>query len=307
MQALVEPRLGAGAMTFDLERFEEPLEVAASGAAIAALEAARRLRFPSSYRAGYRMRGVSRLSRSLGRTSMRGDPMWEQVGGANGFDDALGFVVQGSRALLVAGTLLRGDEVEPISPRCAELIVGHLAAAFPQREALLGPDDADIVLDAAGRTVHRTERGAHARELVEAAAQVLQSERSHGEPTDDALRVWRELLDGHWSLVEHEERDGKRFLLLRKEPRRHPRALTRSEREALSHLASGLDGKRLAAEMNITQSTASEHLLNGLRKLGFRDQIDFLRACPDDFVLVAGCQPEPSELQARRNVELAVE
>lgn len=206
--------------------------------------------------------------------------MWEAVGGAAGFGDALGFLVEGQKSLLIAGALLRGDEVEPISAPSADLIVSHLAAAFPQRETPMVPDEADVVFQAGGRIVHRSDVGEKACGLVELAARVLDHERSSLEPSHDAGSVWQELLDGNWSLVEHEDRDGQRFLLLRKEPRRHPRALTTSERQALSLLASGLDGKRLAAELDVTQSTASEHVLNGLRKLGFRDQIDFLRACP---------------------------
>src|SRR5512143_2854719 len=65
---------------------------------------------------------------------------------------------------------------------------------------------------------------------------------------DEALQLWRGLVDGTWSLVDHHDTDGKRYLLARRNQPgvREPTALTQNERSVLAFAAMGHQNKYIA-------------------------------------------------------------
>ena len=93
----------------------------------------------------------------------------------------------------------------------------------------------------------------------------------NGNPTSQvALEIWRALVDGRWSIVQHEDKGGKRVLLARKNPsnRRHPSALRPLERHVVSLVQRGHSSKVIAYELGISASAVSQRLASALRKLG---------------------------------------
>src|SRR5262245_25636839 len=73
-----------------------------------------------------------------------------------------------------------------------------------------------------------------------------------------------------WSLVEHFERDGRRFYLAHKNDPElaADRSLTRRERQVLAYAELGYSNKLIAYSLGLSSSTVATLLFKGRRKLG---------------------------------------
>jgi DNA-binding NarL/FixJ family response regulator len=96
---------------------------------------------------------------------------------------------------------------------------------------------------------------------------------------EEALRLWRELLDGAWSLVDQLGAEGGHRVLVRRTPQgiRDPRALTQPERSVASLAAMGHQNKHIAHALGISASTAGSHLASARRKLGIASRAELIR------------------------------
>ncbi len=186
----------------------------------------------------------------------------------------------GGRALMVGSSIPFGGRLpSPRAVKQLERVSAHLVSGFRLRRALEGrlarPDEAEAVLDPGGRLLHADgkARGPEAREgLVEA---VRRSERARGRlrmaDPEEALLLWKGLVDGTWSLLDHADSDGKRLVLARRnEPGlRDPKALAPRERAVLAFAAMGHQNKFIAYLLGLAPSTVAAHLQSACRKLGF--------------------------------------
>lgn len=162
----------------------------------------------------------------------------------------------------------------------------HLAAAFRLR-AKLGADvlaDAAAIIDARGRIAHAT--GAARlpearRSLAEAAARIdsLRSTVANRDP-ERAVEQWRALVDARWSLVDHFEHDGKRYIVAhRNDPTVAPFALlTARERQVVALAALGHANKMIGYELGISVSTAGVLLSRAAKKLGTHSRAELIAA-----------------------------
>jgi DNA-binding NarL/FixJ family response regulator len=138
------------------------------------------------------------------------------------------------------------------------------ASAAPDGEAVLGPDGK--LHHAVGPATERT-----AREVLRAA--VVASERARGprrrEDPDRALADWRALVAGRWSLVDRFERDGRRYVVARRNDPDvpDPRGLTRRERQVAAYAVLGRSGQAIAYELGLARSTVVQHLASAMKKL----------------------------------------
>jgi DNA-binding CsgD family transcriptional regulator len=134
-------------------------------------------------------------------------------------------------------------------------------------------DGADAVLDPAGRLHHAVgdAGAAEARDHLEAAVRRLEKARGALRRSDPeaALALWRDLVDGRWSVVDHVEADGRRWVLARRNAPGDgdPKALTRRERDVAAGAALGRANKLIAYQLGVAPSTVSDPLESALRKL----------------------------------------
>jgi DNA-binding CsgD family transcriptional regulator len=155
-----------------------------------------------------------------------------------------------------------------------ERVAAHVGAAMRLRRELDSQarlDDAAAVLDDAGRFEHLA-KDLHlgdARELSE-AARTLGSLRALD--ADRALEHWRGLVAGRFSVVRHFERDGKRYLVARRNEVEGDAfaALSERTRHVLSLAAMGRAHKQIAYELGISAPTVSRELRKGMALLGLR-------------------------------------
>lgn len=159
-------------------------------------------------------------------------------------------------------------------------VATHLAAAsrirrsLHERNAAL-TDGAEAILDASGRVHHAADEATaeSARDALRRA--VKRIERARGslrKLPDEAIAEWRGLVAARWSLVEHFESDGRRYLVARKNDPNTPGpdALTRRERQVLAYAALGRSNKVIAYDLGIAHSTVGVLMSRAMAKLKAR-------------------------------------
>src|SRR3954469_23827982 len=102
------------------------------------------------------------------------------------------------------------------------------------------------------------------------------------EPEDGAggaTTLWRDLLSGRWSIIRHFERNGRRFLLARRNDPRAPgfAPLTSQERQIAGYAALGHSSKLIAYELGLAPSTVAERLQLAISKLGIRSRSELIQ------------------------------
>jgi DNA-binding CsgD family transcriptional regulator len=226
----------------------------------------------------YRPFLVQRLSRQFGVRSMMEVPPYRAVVGGLGFDDAVGMMARDGTFGVVATIPLAPGETrshhDPLLYRIRRHIQSGLMSVLRR-----APTTDDIVIDRGGRMLHSSGAGLDAcpRDLLAAAARAYDAERRGVVADSDVDRVWRELWAGGWGVVESVDTDGKKMLLLRRDPSNPTaHALDRREKRALELLARGATYKQIAHEIGVGITRASGIVTTAIRKLGFKSRVDFL-------------------------------
>ena len=137
-------------------------------------------------------------------------------------------------------------------------------AAAQVQEAVLSPDG--TMQHAEGPAA--TDRG---RESLRSAVRAIEDSRGtlRRLDPDEALARWQALTAGRWTLVDSEERDGKRFLIAcRNEPSAAAEGrLSAREQQVATLAAQGMAIKDMAYSLGLSTSTIGSHLGSVMRKL----------------------------------------
>jgi DNA-binding CsgD family transcriptional regulator len=166
-----------------------------------------------------------------------------------------------------------------------ERVALHLAAAcrLAGRAADPEADDVEAIVDPGGRVRHArgVAEGARARQLLRDAVRQMDAARTRKGRADamKALDLWQGLLAGRWSLVDHFDTDGRRFLLARQNDPDAPAAgtLARRQRQVAFYASVGWSLKQIGFALGLAESTVSRHLSLALDKLGMRSRSDLVR------------------------------
>jgi DNA-binding CsgD family transcriptional regulator len=164
-------------------------------------------------------------------------------------------------------------------------IAAHLGAAVRMRRAGLRADAVDAVLSPSGRIEHAEPeaQGTEARAALSRGAKHIDRARGplRRKDPDEAVATWRALVAGQWSLVDHFDHDGRRYLFARRnEPPavKHDR-LSRLEREVLALAALGHTNKLIAYQLGLAPSTVAMRLSRAASKIGARTRAQLIAAC----------------------------
>jgi len=156
-------------------------------------------------------------------------------------------------------------------------IAAHLAAGVRlQRSAARLVADrassADAVLTPGGRILSASGDAQGALTALREAATRIDRARTRAgrRDADNALERWQALVDGRWSLVDHFESDGKRFVIaVENAPSApDPRGLTPKERSILHFTGMGHSNKLIAYELGMPDGSVATSILTIARKLG---------------------------------------
>ena len=123
---------------------------------------------------------------------------------------------------------------------------------------------------------------ASAREALRDAVRRIDRARGKMRRADPghAVEEWRGLVAARWSLVEHFESDGRRYLVARRNDpdAAGPDSLTRRERQVLGYATLGHSNKLIAYELGISASTVGVLLLRAARKLKAHGRAEVIAA-----------------------------
>ncbi|MFN0252991.1 MAG: response regulator transcription factor [Kofleriaceae bacterium] len=179
-----------------------------------------------------------------------------------------------------------GDAFPHADSRTLGLAGAHISAALRLRDlALPSPDDDDTeaVLTPTGKVLHATGAAATERGRESLTRSVLASARarrtSRTAAPAEALREWTSLVQGHWTILETVERDGKRLVLARRNRLRSPDllALTADERDVAWLAALGHSYKYIGYELGLPIGTVSGRLRRAMRKLRVKSRVELLQ------------------------------
>jgi len=202
---------------------------------------------------------------------------WSALGVLEAFG-LVGYDVSGYGVMLSA--LAPTDaRISPGRRQLLRCVAAHVAAAVRLRKAAAEAEAGDIdsggaeaLLSRDGAIVSATASIAETSAVrsLERAARVLSRARSHALSESEAVRTWHALWSGRWTLVDREERDGRCYLVAkRNQPQvSEPKALSLRERQVLSYIQMGHSQKFIAFELGLGPSTIAGHLASGMRKLG---------------------------------------
>ena len=209
---------------------------------------------------------------------------WKSVQSALGITD--GFAVNGldaaglgvlSLVLVTKRPGVSAHQRETIARVAAHTVAGlRIRKRLASAEARLA--DADAVLSPSGDISHAvgSARRPEVREHLRLAARALDKSRGRMRRDDSerAVKEWNVLVANRWSLIDHFERDGKRYVLAcRNAPSAPPGGLlTPRERQVVLLAARGHPNKLIGYELGIATSTVGVLLGRAAARLGLKSR-----------------------------------
>jgi DNA-binding NarL/FixJ family response regulator len=218
-----------------------------------------------------------------------------------GYRDQLGILAVDPNGvgLRITAPLPAMVELVPKAREQWQMLGAHIAAAYRLRRVLDRaksvpraqsndlPHGAEAVLDPHSfRIIEAVGRGQgeSAAECLRRGARRIDSARrkSGQQDYEEALRTWRALVCGRWSLVDWFDADQRRFLLgLANPPEvRDPRGLTEQECQVVEYAAHGETNKLIAYRLGLSQARVSALLQSAMKKLGVRTRTQLARKIP---------------------------
>ncbi len=159
-------------------------------------------------------------------------------------------------------------------------VAAHVSAAFRIRrqfgpEGTVAPDPsaAEAILSPNGSLKHAAEpaQGEGVRTALRTAVRALDKARGPLRRRDPerATELWQALVAGRWSLLDHFDSDGRRFVVAHRNDAAVPdmRGLTLRERQVASHAALGHSNKVIAYALGLSVGTVGSHLARARAKL----------------------------------------
>ncbi len=188
------------------------------------------------------------------------------------------------RVALLLGSLREVSCTTPTQRHQFHLAMSHLGAGLRIRSALARTgkelDEGEAVFDGGGRLLHAAgpAREQSAREALRRAVTEIDRARSARgrEEGAAALERWHGLVEGRWSLVDHFDRLGKRYVVAHKnDPEvRDPRGLSVREKQIAELVGLGRSTKEIAYELGLKDSAVGMAATAVCRKLGLSSRTE---------------------------------
>ena len=233
----------------------------------------------------------STLSQSVGNEALDSIPVMVAARESFGVFDMLGLNAGDPtlRGCFLAAPLTSTRALERPFQETWSRLASHLAAGLRLRRQLekleaQGVEGAEAVLDPGGKIEHveAIAEGKAARAALRGAAVAIDRARTKKirlSRPEEAVRQWETLVQGRWSLIDHFEKDGRRYLVARRnDPYVAGDKLSLRERQVVGFVALGHTNKLIAYELGISTSTVGTHLSKAAKKLGLSSRLALIKA-----------------------------
>jgi DNA-binding CsgD family transcriptional regulator len=225
----------------------------------------------------------STLSEYLGAEHLRRDRLARIHGALTGIADFLAVrgIDAGRRGVALGVFLPKLRRLSDAEREPWEQVGAHLAAAYRlqvrrtlRRDGL--PEGTEAVLEPAGAVLHAEGEAQRSRDVLTQTARRIDRARVDGD--EAALELWPALVEGRWSLVDHFEADGRRFVVARSNVAEvAPRpSLTARETQVVAHSARGHSLKLIGYELGISESTVRTLEARAMKKLGVASRMELI-------------------------------
>jgi DNA-binding NarL/FixJ family response regulator len=116
------------------------------------------------------------------------------------------------------------------------------------------------------------------REILLSAIKRIDKARSKSgrDDPDVAMKTWKGLVQGRWSLVDYFDSDQRRYIVAVQNDPNHPdpRGLTQREKQVAEFIGHGLSTKEISYTLGISQSAVTNCTTRAKRKLGLTSRIE---------------------------------
>jgi DNA-binding CsgD family transcriptional regulator len=198
--------------------------------------------------------------------------------------DVLGIVggdPSGQGVVFCAWSKSQGRELPGRTQAIGQRLASHIAHGYRLTQSPQGRIEA--VLEGNGKVRHLEPSltVAHGQVLSQAAQEMDQARgRLRRVDPDRALGLWRGLINGRWTLVDHFDHDGRRYLMAKRNaPALRPwHSLTEREGQAAAYAAHGQPNKVIAYELGVPLSTVASDLSRARKKIGVGSRLELIAA-----------------------------
>jgi DNA-binding CsgD family transcriptional regulator len=214
------------------------------------------------------------------------------------------------------GATLVGGLQAPVSPSESDrvafaLLARHFTAAhrlLRRLESPVSPDGAAAVVEPGGAIRHARglARLKHSRDELRRAVTAIEGARA-GRRTRhsvESVQAWPSVVGGRWTVVDHFESDGRRFLLAvdNRPTRPKARPLSEREREVVRRALRGCSNKEIAYDLGLSHSTIKVLMARAAAKAGARSRKELLVKLGDRPDIVQSVEIEPSAVGSQRSL-----
>jgi DNA-binding NarL/FixJ family response regulator len=162
----------------------------------------------------------------------------------------------------------------------------HLAAAHRLRRrhphVRVSADEAEAVVDPTGHLEHAAgpAKDADNQVALVRAVRAMDAARSRkaGSDQQGAISRWKSVVLERWTMLDHFEKDGKRFVLAMENRPKPPSLglLSSREHQVVARALAGLENKAIAADLGLAPSTIRVPLARAAAKVGVRSRRELL-------------------------------
>jgi DNA-binding CsgD family transcriptional regulator len=185
------------------------------------------------------------------------------------------------QGVLVCVPITRAGRFGPRVRSRLGMVAAHLAAALRLRMLGVQPiEQSEAIFSSAGKAEHlSSDLTKLPRSALERGVEgFLEARRLQRAEPDQAIELWSALVGGKWSVFDQFDRDGRRFIVARRNELAlaDPRMLTTAERMILLYASWGHSLKLISYEVGLSQSSVFAQLKLAMRKLGLRRRSELL-------------------------------
>jgi DNA-binding CsgD family transcriptional regulator len=160
-------------------------------------------------------------------------------------------------------------------------VAAHLATGY--RLVRRRAREPDAILHPGGALLHK-EKSVRDDETDALRAAMRDIDRARGRlrrvDPDRALELWKGLVAGRWSLVDHFDHDGRRFVMAKRntiKPKRWP-ALSEREAQIVACVSEGQSFKLVAYQLGVSTTRIAADLARVQEKVGVRSRLELVAA-----------------------------
>ncbi len=234
------------------------------------------------------------MSMHIGRAALRESDALRTNFRATGIGDMLGLVARdpGPWGVNIGTPLAKPERISAARAAPWARVAAHVHSGLRLRFGIHGEpplsstgalvelhDDIAAFLNDDGKVIHAAGAAVADRTRLRDAARSITRARTKTRKRDvnHALLEWQSLVEGKWTLIDHFDSDGRRFLVARRNPPGGPdhAALSLDEARAASFRAMGHPLKLIAYELGFSLGTVSRLLRSAARKLGLESSHEF--------------------------------